>query len=48
MMWGAIKMMEDLTCEKRLRERSMLCLGENHPRGALHMCVLGNIVSSCR
>lgn len=45
-MGGAIKMMEDLTCEERLRERSMLHLGENHPGGALHVCVLGNIVAA--
>lgn len=45
---GAIKMMEDLTFEERLRERGTLHLGENHPRGALHMCLLENIVSGCR
>lgn len=37
-------MMEDLTCKEGLRERSTVCLGETHPRGALHMCVPGNIV----
>lgn len=44
MIQGAIKMMEDLTCKEGLRERSTVCLGETHPRGALHMCVPGNIV----
>lgn len=33
-MGGAIKMMEDLTHEERLKEQSTLCLGEKHPKGS--------------